>query len=133
MSEKTYWNGEPAKCRRVMVRVAERDDSSPRIAWWSGMEGTIRAAVEVDYGESLFYLDDDDVPEELHAAVQAEIEADPFLARLRAALPERLRERERNKPRGLAGDGWAKVTKGKGGPDWGHRSLPVAEVLGEAP
>lgn len=27
------------------------------------------------------------------------------------------------------GSGWDKVTKGRGGPDWGHKSLPVTSVL----
>lgn len=27
------------------------------------------------------------------------------------------------------GQGWAKVTKGRGGPDWGHSSLPVVSVV----
>lgn len=29
------------------------------------------------------------------------------------------------------GQGWAKVTQGRGGPDWGHSSLPVSSVVGE--
>ena len=29
------------------------------------------------------------------------------------------------------GQGWAKVTKGRGGPDWGHSSLPVSSVVGQ--
>lgn len=27
------------------------------------------------------------------------------------------------------GSGWMKVTRGRGGPEWGHSSLPVSEVL----
>jgi hypothetical protein len=27
------------------------------------------------------------------------------------------------------GSGWRKVTEGRGGPDWGHSSLPVKRVL----
>lgn len=27
------------------------------------------------------------------------------------------------------GSGWRKVTEGRGGPDWGHSSLPVASVI----
>lgn len=30
------------------------------------------------------------------------------------------------------GSGWRKVTQGRGGPDWGHSSLPVARVIGDA-
>lgn len=29
------------------------------------------------------------------------------------------------------GSGWAKVTLGRGSPQYGHRELPVARVLGE--
>jgi hypothetical protein len=29
------------------------------------------------------------------------------------------------------GSGWAKVTLGGGGPEWGHKGLEVAEVIGE--
>ncbi len=28
-----------------------------------------------------------------------------------------------------AGQGWFKVTQGRGGPDWGHADIPVAKVL----
>lgn len=31
------------------------------------------------------------------------------------------------------GEGWRKVTIGRGGPDWGHGSLPVASVIGDQP
>lgn len=30
------------------------------------------------------------------------------------------------------GQGWAKVTQGRGGPDWGHSSLPVSSVVEQA-
>jgi hypothetical protein len=29
------------------------------------------------------------------------------------------------------GRGWSKVTHGRGGPEWGHRSLPVAGLVPE--
>lgn len=34
-------------------------------------------------------------------------------------------------PRGKRGDGWLKVTVGRGGPHYGHRSLPVERVIEE--
>lgn len=30
-----------------------------------------------------------------------------------------------------AGQGWAKVTRGRGGPNWGHAEIPVARIVGE--
>ena len=125
MAEKTYWNGEAAQCRRVRVRVAESDEMTPPPAWWRGLEGSERWAVEVLYGEGPpFYLDDDEVTPELHAAHEEAIGRDPKMARLLAFLPP-----EQRNLRGRAGDGWCKVTEGKGSPRWGHRSLPVAQVL----
>lgn len=54
--EKTYWNGEPADCRRVVVRVGTVE----RPTWWcAGMEGTERNAVEVNYCGQTFYLDNE--------------------------------------------------------------------------
>jgi hypothetical protein len=46
------------------------------------MEGTERSAVEVNYRNQTFYLDNEN------------------------------------------GSAWLKVTRGGGGPEWGHRSLP---------
>jgi hypothetical protein len=84
--ERTYWNGEPAKCRRVVVVVGE----APVSTWWCArLRGTRRRAVEVRYAGHVFYLDDED------------------------------------------GTGWAKVTIGRGGPHWGHSSLPVERVVNE--
>jgi hypothetical protein len=77
--EKTYWNGESANCRRVVVRVGTVEKPT----WWcAGMEGTERSAVEVNYCNQTFYLDNEN------------------------------------------GSAWLKVTKGGGGPEWGHKSLP---------
>lgn len=77
--EKTYWNGEPAQCRRVVVRVGVVETPT----WWcAGLEGAERKAVEVVYSGQTFYLDDEN------------------------------------------GSAWLKVTKGYGGPEWGHKSLP---------
>ena len=57
MSDATYWNGEPATCRKVRIIVGK----SPRDTWWcAGLEGTERVAVRVDQGASTFYLDDAD-------------------------------------------------------------------------
>ena len=46
----TYWNGQPCRAEKVLVRVAK----SPKNIWWytwwcSGLEGTIRKAVAVYY------------------------------------------------------------------------------------
>lgn len=55
--QKTYWNGEPTLCRRVLVVVGE----SPMPSWWcAGLAGTKRKAVEVHYFDEPFYLDDED-------------------------------------------------------------------------
>lgn len=54
---KTYWNGEPCKATRVHVVVGP----SPRSTWWCAkLEGTVRKAVRVEYGEGVFYLDNED-------------------------------------------------------------------------
>lgn len=58
MSEQqTYWNGEPCSARKVRVSVGH----ALRPTWWcAGLEGTIRQAVEVTYGERVFFLDNED-------------------------------------------------------------------------
>lgn len=54
----TFWNGEPARCRRVRVVVA---DDPPFPAYWArDLAGTERDAVEVRYDGIYFYLDDED-------------------------------------------------------------------------
>jgi hypothetical protein len=55
---KTFWNGEPCQARRVRVIVGE----SPAPTWWwcFALAGQIREAVEVRYGDQLFYLDNED-------------------------------------------------------------------------
>jgi hypothetical protein len=51
-----YWNGEPCRAHRVVVRVG----TVPRSTWWcAGMEGTERPAVMVVYQGDTFYLDDE--------------------------------------------------------------------------
>src|SRR5690349_18564592 len=55
-AERTYWNGEPTPCRRVVVRVG----TVPKPTWWcAGLEGTERKAVEVNYGAQRCYLDNE--------------------------------------------------------------------------
>lgn len=57
MPEKTYWNGERTKARKVRVLVGE----SPVPTWWcANLAGTIRQAVEVTYDGRRFFLDDED-------------------------------------------------------------------------
>jgi hypothetical protein len=54
---RTYWNGQPTPCRRVVVRVGHAIAPT----WWcAGMEGQERAAVEVAYFGQPFFLDDED-------------------------------------------------------------------------
>lgn len=62
MNEATYWNGEPAPARRVVVRVPpwNPDKHAPQ-AWWKPYQRTWRKAVEVRYGKHIvIYLDDED-------------------------------------------------------------------------
>lgn len=55
--EQTYWNGLPAKARKVRVVVGP----SPRPTWWcAGLAGTEREAVEVHGDGEVFYLDNED-------------------------------------------------------------------------
>ena len=127
----TYWNGEPCDARRVRVVVGDPDDP-PVLAWWHGLEGTERDAVEVTYLGDIFYLDDDDLPEDHHERQLERLEEQPRIVREKLrALYRRAMELPgfQNRPR--AGDGWRKVTEGRGSPSWGHRSLPVERVLYE--
>lgn len=123
---RTYWNGEPAECRRVLVVVKE-SESDPPAAWWRGMGGTERRAVEVRYAGQTFYLDDQAI----------ENEAERREERM-AALPEDERRKMEalmrmfpDQPPARDGDGWLKVTVGRGSPQYGHRSLPVERVVRE--
>lgn len=54
----TYWNGEPCRARRVVVRVG----AAPVPSWWcAALIGEERQAVEVRYGPAgPFFLDDED-------------------------------------------------------------------------
>jgi hypothetical protein len=85
--ERTFWNYEPTPARKVRVIVGACPVPT---YWWAGLEGTERAAVEVNYHGDRFYLDNED------------------------------------------GSGWAKVTQGRGGPDWGHSELSVVTNVKEA-
>lgn len=58
MTEQAYWNGEPCEARRVVVTVA--DDERFPLYWAREFVGQRRRAVEVRYGEHVFYLDDEE-------------------------------------------------------------------------
>lgn len=62
MIERTYWNGQETPARPVWVVVADTPDRFP-LAWWKPYVGTRRAAVEVVYGDQVFYLDDEGLPD----------------------------------------------------------------------
>lgn len=100
----TFWNGEPCPARQVRVIVA--DDPRFDLYWARPYVGQERDAVEVTYSGSTFYLDDDG-----HAPAGKEAE---FL-RSRGVEPEA----------DAPGQGWAKVTLGRGSWRFGHRSLAV--------
>lgn len=112
-SPATYWNGEPAACRRVIVRVG----TVAKVSWWChGLEGTERAAVEVVYAGDTFFLDDDDG------------DGQPDYSGMSDDLRTQMNAR---RGRHRAGDGWRKVTEGRGAPGavGGHRSLPTDSVV----
>lgn len=53
---KTYWNGEPAVVRKLIIKVG----TVPKPGWWcAGMEKTRRKAIEVTQGGQTFLLDDE--------------------------------------------------------------------------
>jgi hypothetical protein len=113
------WNGEPCEARRVLVVVAPWVDPDTgevsEVAWSTRLAGTTRAAVEVRYGDQLFYLDDEpvDPADETEEMRRYRVERGlPFL-------------------RGSFGIGWEKVTKGMGLPNWAHRQLAISRVVSE--
>ncbi len=108
MSEPTFWNGERCEARIVRVVVA---DCPSAIAYWARpYVGQEREAVEVVYDGGVFYIDNEaHEPGEQEAA---------FLAH-RGVRPLRTAD----------GDGWRKVTEGRGSPRVGHRSLTIERVL----
>lgn len=54
---KTYWNGEPVRAVKVTVTVANK--GTFKTPWFDDIVGQKRKAVEVVYGSSCFYLDDE--------------------------------------------------------------------------
>ncbi|MCI3277488.1 hypothetical protein [Streptomyces cylindrosporus] len=54
----TQWNGEPCTATQVTVTVA--DNGFFPAYWAREFVGTRRKAVEVEYGDHTFYLDDED-------------------------------------------------------------------------
>ncbi|MEU1275292.1 hypothetical protein [Streptomyces sp. NPDC005799] len=54
----TRWNGEPCTARRITAIVA--DNQNFPLYWARHLVGTRRNIVEVVYGKSTFYLDDED-------------------------------------------------------------------------
>jgi hypothetical protein len=106
------WNGEPCEARRVRVIVA--DNERFPLYWARHLVGTERAAVEVTYNGSTFYIDDEGYDE-------------------REEVKAYLRERGHagRDHVGSPGWGWAKVMAG-GGPGHGHASLEIERVVGDA-
>lgn len=84
--EQTWWNGEPAVARKVQLQVGMPPAGLHPQYWAAGLVGMIVDAVRVEYGGTVFYLEDED------------------------------------------GDGWRKVTVGRGGPRWPSASLYGTEV-----
>ena len=57
VTDKAYWNGQPTKARRVIVKVGTCEKET---YWYHGLEGTERKAVEVTHDDYSFFLDDED-------------------------------------------------------------------------
>ena len=105
--EATYWNGE--RCEARIVRVIVADDDA-KAYWARPYVGQEREAVEVVYNGKPFYIDNE--------AHEPSDEKRKVLEGYGLEL----------KP-GKAGDGWWKVTVGRGGPRVGHRSLTIERVV----
>lgn len=106
--ERTYWNGEPCDARVVRVIVA---DVPKRSAYWARpYVGQEREAVKVTYAGETFYLDNEE-----HTPTGAEAEVLLGFGRSVTTSP--------------AGEGWRKVTEGRGSWRHPHRSLDVQRVL----
>jgi hypothetical protein len=140
MNTATFWNGEPCEARQVRVVVADRP-KTPRY-WARPFVGQERAAVEVTYGGSTFYLDDEGYeqrPEEyeymrnaaagLSRSVGGRMSEEDALARM-GVKPEQ--EDGSHLRVGYPGHGWAKVTEGRGSPQYGHSSLSIEHVVDPA-
>jgi hypothetical protein len=70
----TFWNGEPAECRRVRVVVGP----PPIDGWWSApLTGQVRDAVEVTAEDGTFYIDDQDGTGWAHVTVRQGDPLDP--------------------------------------------------------
>lgn len=104
MSEQTWWNGEPCEARVVRVIVADAEFPN---YWARELVGQEREAVEVRYGGEVFFLDNEAWPAR---DVDVSGQTIHFAAR-------------------EAGDGWRKVTVGRGSPGLGHANLAVEVIL----
>lgn len=107
-TERTYWNGEPCKARIVRVIVADTGDFP--LYWAKPYVGTEREAVEIAYNGRTFYIDNEE-----HSPSPGETEA-----MRRFGLPAAFCPR---------GEGWDKVTSGRGSPTRAHRSLQIERVV----
>lgn len=99
LGERTYWNGERVSCRRVLVMVGYPPSDVPN-HWARPLVGTPRNAVEVRARGS--YRQGQPHPD---------------------AAEERFFIDDQD------GEGWQKVTQGKGSPSWPHRNVPVRYVV----
>lgn len=106
----TFWNGLPCVARRVTAIVAPWEDGDPPRAWWKHLAGMRRRMVEVTVPRALedgvFYLDDDSFEPTEEQAAYYEMHG----------MTVRSRE---------AGQGWAKVTEGRGSPQWAHSDAKI--------
>jgi hypothetical protein len=60
LSVQTYWNGEPADCRKVTLVVAEPVEMPEHWLHGTGLIGKRVKAVEVPYWQGTMYLYDED-------------------------------------------------------------------------
>ena len=138
MAERTWWNGEPAVARRVVVIVA--DVEFPRY-WARPFVGQERDAVEVVYEGQTFYLDDEgyeqpqeeydrlvQAAESLSSSTSGRITVEQACAKL--GIKPQAEDGSHLKV-GYPGHGWNKVTVGQGSPQYGHSSLVIERVVRE--
>lgn len=111
MAEATFWNGEPCEARIVRVIVAPSPDFPEY--WARPYIGTEREAVEITYAGAIFYIDN-----ETH-----KLGADELATLEEFGLSPVVDYGQRS------GEGWEKVTTGKGSPTYGHRSLTIERVV----
>jgi hypothetical protein len=105
----TYWNGEPTPARKVTLVVADAPEHE--LYWARSFIGMRRNAVEVTYNDETFYLDDDAFDEEKDASEE-------FIRFKQSRMGDLYHPNARN-----AGDGWWKVTEGRGSPRYAHANL----------